>query len=170
MTHKAFTHIVELHLARYKVPWGPQGERSYRTAHLFGVLLLLLLFDYTMFSGVLRMVEITIQFAIITSIFFFTYLWKKKSNHFPWSFGLLFTWLHFEHLFLIFSENTFVVLAFFHMECYIWCWYGKYYIVNSRFKLEKILYRLMNGFWVSHKTPVWFLLKSKQSVFLPIRI
>lgn len=40
--------------------WGPQGEKSYRTAHIFGVLLLLLLCDYIIFSGVLSMVEITI--------------------------------------------------------------------------------------------------------------
>lgn len=44
----------------YKVLWGPQGEKYYRTARIFGVLLLLLLCDYIIFSGVLRMVEITI--------------------------------------------------------------------------------------------------------------
>lgn len=43
-----------------KVLWGPQGEKSYRTAHVFGVLLMLLLRDYIIFSGVLRMVEIKI--------------------------------------------------------------------------------------------------------------
>lgn len=43
-----------------KVLWGPQGEKSYRTAHVFGVLLMLLLRDYIIFLGVLRMVEIKI--------------------------------------------------------------------------------------------------------------
>lgn len=54
-------------------------------------------------------------------LFSFSHVRDKLRKCFPWSFGLLFILLAFEHLFLIFGENTIVVLAFFHMECYIWC-------------------------------------------------
>lgn len=151
------------------LPWGPQDNRSYRIAHISGMLLLLLLlwFDHIMFSGFFKDGQ---NHNMVCDNYTFSHfhISEKHCNHFPQSFDLLFTWFPFEHLFLIFCENTFVVLAFFpcevlHMKLVWKVLHSKQQIQAEEDTLKFNKERLS-------RTPAWFLLKSKQSDFLPTRI